>query len=81
MVWMLAILCWIIDILMCEYLQNLPYGIPYINFHSAWHLLVTLGLHLISTLFLLHERLIHNANVKINFYYGLPYLSEKRKAN
>jgi hypothetical protein len=81
LVWITAVFSWIVDILMCDYLQNLPFGIPYINFHSGWHIFVTLGLHLICTLFLLHERLLSGANVKINFYLGLPYLSEKIKRN
>ena len=52
----IALICWLLDNFMCDTLQNLPYGIPYLHLHSlGWHLGTVLGLHHILMILIAQE--------------------------
>ena len=78
-IWMGTILCWIADILCCDTLQSLPFGLPFPHLHGFWHLGSAVGLHGIFVLLLLHERLQHQSseNVRTSVLWGfVPFLTE-----
>ena len=50
-----ALLCWQLDINFCKTLSHLPFGIPNPQFHSWWHVLVSIGLYDLTT-FIVYRR-------------------------
>ena len=56
-IWITAILCWLIDNVFCNFLQDelTRYYIPYINFHgTVWHLGSCLGIHYMLQVFMIY---------------------------
>ena len=50
-----ALFCWQLDINFCKTLSHLPFGIPNPQFHSWWHVLVSIGLYDLTT-FIVYRR-------------------------
>lgn len=71
--WMIAIVCWIVDILFCTTLRNLPFGLPYPQLHAfGWHLCGSIALYFTSIVVLLHHELVMGRNASIIWYGCLP---------
>lgn len=52
----ISFVLWLIDIFGCQYLQNLPFGIPYLHLHAfGWHLGSAITLHLWAFLIIMHK--------------------------
>ena len=79
---LIALVCWQLDINFCSTLQSLPLGIPNPQFHAWWHILVSVGLYDL-TIFIVYRRqqvlykkghLVGAPDVK--YVFGLvPYVS------
>ncbi|GMH63482.1 hypothetical protein TrLO_g4017 [Triparma laevis f. longispina] len=65
----IAIMCWIIDIMCCTHLHYLPYSFPYPHLHAlGWHGFSSFGLYFIFLTLAVHDcRVTRNLNVKVKF--------------
>jgi len=62
----LAIVCWIMDVLMCDVLHvALPF---YPQLHAMWHLLTALGLNMAFVLNVFHRQVRAGANVEVTWF-------------
>ena len=56
-----SVVCWFADNFFCNYLQTLPFNIPYLHLHAfGWHIGVTLAIHYWHLTLVLHRIIIIN---------------------
>jgi len=79
-VFLLALACWVVDVLYCPVLHDLPFKIPYPQLHSFWHLLSALGVYHISTIILYHRQLRSRLPSSLGWALNiLPYVISPKK--
>jgi dihydroceramidase len=83
-----AIVSWLLDNFCCPTLQQLPFGIPYPHLHAlGWHLGTATGLHLMFTNIVFHNQVAQHvaagsgaATVELGFCYGVvPFIAYRKK--
>lgn len=73
-----GIVSWLLDNFCCDTLQNLPFGIPYLQWHAfGWHMGCVFGVYYFFQLLILHRFIVNlkydfePTNLKIKSFYGL----------
>lgn len=72
-----AIVCWLLDLQFCDYLENLPLGIPNPQLHAWWHALVSIGLYMLTILGAYDRMAFLRHKPQIQWMWGiLPYVHD-----
>merc|ERR1711933_125292 len=68
-----ACLLWQYDNLCCDFLQNLPFNLPYPHFHTAWHLGTAMSCHYYFMTLSAYDTIYRNGyGIQCDSFFGFP---------